>query len=72
MTAIGYVHGVATYGGGWQFLLSTWRSAGGVAETLSDITRASPREQLYRAWVVWTRDGGSWSEWGTRGKCGLR
>lgn len=30
-----------------------------------------PREQLYRAYLVWRRDGHSWGEWGTRGVCGV-
>lgn len=70
--AIGYVHGVATYGGGMQFELSTWHSVGASAASLWDIARATPREQLYRAWLVWRRDGRSWREWGTAGVCGLR
>ena len=70
--SIGYVNGVATYGGGMQFMLSTWQSVGGSGSSLADITVQSPREQLYRAWLVWQRDGGSWSEWGTRGMCSLR
>jgi hypothetical protein len=32
----------------------------------------SPREQLYRSYLVWRRDGGSWREWGTARACGLR
>lgn len=55
------------YYGGMQFLLATWRSAGGRGLP----SNASPREQLYRAWVVWKRDGRSWREWGTRHRCGL-
>lgn len=70
--AIGYVRGRPTYGGGMQFMLSTWHAAGGRGSSLWDIARASPREQLYRAWLVWKRDGGSWREWGTAGVCGLR
>lgn len=70
--SIGYVKGVATYAGGFQFMLDTWHSVGGVALDLTDITRASKREQLYRAWLVWARDGRSWREWGTASKCGLR
>jgi hypothetical protein len=70
--SIGYVHGVATYGGGMQFMLGTWHGAGGWARSLSDIARASPKEQLYRAYLVWRRDGRSWREWGTAGACGLR
>lgn len=56
------------YSGGMQFTPYTWRSVGGRGLA----SAASPREQLYRAWLVWKRDGGSWSEWGTAGLCGLR
>lgn len=55
------------YYGGMQFLVSTWRSAGGAGVP----SQWSPREQLYRAFVIWRRDGGSWSEWGTATGCGL-
>lgn len=55
------------YAGGMQFLLSTWRRAGGRGEPW----QWSPREQVYRAFVIWKRNGGSWSEWGTRARCGL-
>lgn len=73
MSSIGYAQGVATYGGGWQFLLSTWESVNGPGHSLQDIADASPREQLYRAYLVWRRDGGSWAvEWGTAAACGLR
>jgi hypothetical protein len=57
-----------SYYGGMQFLLSTWRSVGGPSYP----HLVSPREQLYRAWLVWRRDGGSWREWGTARACGLR
>lgn len=65
------------YSGGMQFTAYTWASVGGVGRA----SQASPREQLYRAWLVWRRDGvvngvrvapGSWREWGTAGVCGLR
>lgn len=56
------------YSGGLQFTPYTWASVGGVGRA----SAASPREQLYRAWLVWKRDGGSWAEWGTAGLCGLR
>ncbi len=56
------------YSGGMQFLPSTWASVGGTGRP----AQWPPREQLYRAWLVWKRDGGSWSEWGTAGMCGLR
>jgi hypothetical protein len=51
-----------------QFTLYTWRSVGGT----SFPHLASPREQLYRAWLVYRRDGNSWREWGTARACGLR
>lgn len=56
------------YFGAYQFLLSTWVSVGGVG--LPSV--ATPAEQTYRAYLVWTRDGGSWREWGTARACGLR
>lgn len=56
------------YSGGMQFLHSTWVNAGGKGHAW----QWSPREQLYRAFVVWRADGGSWREWGTAGMCGLR
>jgi hypothetical protein len=58
----------SVYAGGMQFRQSTWTSAGGRGEPW----QASPREQLYRAWLVYRRDGGSWREWGTASVCGLR
>lgn len=57
------------YAGGMQFLQSTWRKAGGRGEPW----QWSPREQLFRAFLVWKADGGSWRlEWGTARACGLR
>lgn len=56
------------YSGGLQFLQSTWYSVGGVGRA----AQWPPREQLYRAWLVYLRDGHSWREWGTAGMCGLR
>lgn len=56
------------YSGGMQFTTWTWASVGGRGRASS----ASPREQLYRAWLVYLRDGRSWREWGTAGVCGLR
>jgi len=55
------------YFGGMQFTLYTWQSVGG--RTRPDV--ATPREQLYRAYLVYTRDGLSWREWGTAGLCGV-
>lgn len=60
------------YEGGFQFLRSTWLSVGGPTFGWHWASMASPKEQLYRAWLVWRRDGGSWSEWGTARACGLR
>lgn len=62
------------YEGGLQFLLSTWLSVGGPVDRRRGhwASVASPREQLYRAYLVWRRDGRSWREWGTAGACGLR
>jgi hypothetical protein len=67
-----------SYFGGWQFLRSTWESVGGPYEIAFDHPgdpsypfTAPAREQLFRAWLVWNRDGGSWREWGTAGACGL-
>lgn len=56
------------YYGGLQFMLSTWRRAGGVGYP----HEWSPREQLYRCWVIWRQDGRSFREWGTAARCGLR
>ncbi len=61
------------YEGGMQFLLSTWTSVGGrVSRSGHWASVASPREQLYRAWLVWLRDGRTWREWGSASVCGLR
>lgn len=57
----------SSYAGGMQFLQSTWERAGGRGEPW----QWSPREQLYRSFVIWRMHHGSWSEWGTAGECGL-
>lgn len=58
--------------GGLQFLRSTWVSVRGSVESSGHwASVVSVREQLYRAWLVWKRDGSSWREWGTAGACGL-
>lgn len=54
--------------GGMQFNLGTWASAGGRGNPAD----AAPVEQLYRSFLVWSRDGGSWREWSTAPLCGLR
>lgn len=57
------------YANGFQFMYSTWVSAGGLPSTWIS---ASPLEQIYRAWIVWSRDGQSWREWpNTSRACGL-
>lgn len=55
------------YRTGLQFLPSTWVRAGG---SLNRFANASKAEIIYRAWVI-TGHGRSWSEWSTRGMCGL-
>lgn len=54
------------YSGGMQFTLSTWRRAGGTGHP----HQWRPREQVYRAYRIW-RLTRSWSEWGSRHRCGL-
>lgn len=70
-----YLGRPSSYSGGLQFLLNTWRRAGGNGHAY----QWSPREQRFRAYRIWDMqngrlgDGvGDWSEWGTAGKCGLR
>jgi hypothetical protein len=55
-----------------QFLVSTWQRAGGRARDVFTIARTSPREQLYRAWIIYLADRRSWREWGTASACGLQ
>lgn len=56
------------YANGMQFTLSTWLSVGGAASSWAS---ASPREQLYRAYLLWQSQG--WSPWpNTSRACGLR
>jgi hypothetical protein len=60
--------------GGMQFAVATWKRLGGKhdsafahpGESAYPFT-ASPGEQLYRAWLLWKRDGGSWRSWGAVG-----
>jgi resuscitation-promoting factor RpfB len=63
------------YFGGMQFSAGTWRSLGGERDPAfrhpGTPFRASPKEQLYRAWLLWKRDGGTWRSWGAVGaSCG--
>ena len=62
------------YFGGLQFLAATWKRAGGKADPAFTHPgdpaypfSATPAEQLYRAWIVWKRDGGTWRSWGAVG-----
>ena len=64
------------YFGGMQFLESTWKRAGGYHHPAFDHPgdwrypfSVQPREQLYRARVIWRSNGGSWREWGTAWRC---
>lgn len=57
------------YAGGFQFMLGTWMRAGGSPSTWFT---ATPREQFYRAYMIWKQDGGSWREWpNTSRMCGV-
>ena len=56
--------------GGMQFMAATWKRVGGKAEPAfahpgdpAYPFSATPAEQLYRAWLLWKRDGGSWRSW---------
>lgn len=54
------------YYGGMQFALGTWYAVGG--RVRPDL--ATPREQLYRSWLLWRIAG--WSPWPyTSSACGL-
>ena len=62
------------YFGGMQFSAGTWRSVGGKADPAFAHPgdqhyrfAASAQEQLYRAWLLWKRDGGTWRSWGPVG-----
>ena len=55
-------HRTLRYLGGGRFDGTPWHWA----------SLDSPREQLYRAWLVYRRDGNSWREWGTAPACGVR
>ncbi len=53
--------------GGLQIQYGTWASVGGTG----DPADWSPREQVYRAYLIWHRDGGSFREWSTHYMCGV-
>ena len=59
------------YFGGMQFSAGTWRGVGGRPDPAfahpGDARypfAVSSQEQLYRAWLLWKRDGGTWRSWG--------
>ena len=57
---------------GLQFTLWTWNSVPGrKAKNIHEVAKASRREQVRRALLVWKRDGKSWREWSTAPLCGL-
>ena len=63
------------YYGGMQFMRQTWLTLGGAPDPAfkhpGDAAfpfTASRQEQLYRAWRLWKRDGGSWNSWGAVGR----
>jgi hypothetical protein len=62
------------YFGGMQFARATWRRVGGKPDpafkhpgSAAYPFSVSSTEQLYRAWVLWLRDGGTWHSWGAVG-----
>jgi resuscitation-promoting factor RpfA len=59
------------YFGGMQFSAGTWLRVGGRPDPAFThpgmAFAASPKEQLYRAWLLWKRDGGTWRSWGAVG-----
>jgi resuscitation-promoting factor RpfA len=62
------------YFGGMQFAAKTWKRMRGAPDDSfahpGDAAypfSVSVQEQLYRAWLVWKRDGGSWRAWGAVG-----
>lgn len=62
------------YFGGMQFAAQTWKRVGGTPDPAFKHPgdpaypfRASAQEQLYRAWLLWKHDGGTWRSWGAVG-----
>jgi hypothetical protein len=60
--------------GGMQFNPQTWLRMGGKAHPAFShpgdpafTFSVSRREQLYRAWLLWKHDGGTWRSWGAVG-----
>lgn len=57
------------YGGGFQFLDSTWKAHAPPYDPPSWL--ASPAQQTFVAWRTWLHDGRSWREWSTSSVCGV-
>ena len=62
------------YFGGMQFAAQTWKRVGGGPDpafahpgSRAYPFHASAAEQLYRAWLLWRHDGGTWRSWGAVG-----
>jgi resuscitation-promoting factor RpfA len=62
------------YFGGMQFSMQTWTRVKGAKVAAfkhpgdpSFPFTASQTEQLYRAWLLWKKDGGTWRSWGAVG-----
>jgi resuscitation-promoting factor RpfB len=62
------------YFGGFQFSAATWKRVGGAPDpafthpgNAAFPFQAPAREQLYRAWLLWQRDGHTWRSWGAVG-----
>ena len=62
------------YYGGMQFMAQTWKRLGGTTDAAfahpgdpAYPFHASRTEQLYRAWLLWKHDGGTWRAWGAVG-----
>jgi len=60
--------------GGFQFAAQTWKRVGGATDSAfahpGNVLypfHASSGEQLFRAWLVWKQDGGTWKSWGAVG-----
>ncbi len=59
------------YYGGLQFLASTWSRNGGLRYAPAAYL-ATPLQQMWTAENAWRESGGSFSQWSTRGYCGLQ
>jgi Transglycosylase-like domain len=62
------------YFGGMQFSMGTWMMVKGAKVVAFKhpgdpaFPFAAPQtEQLFRAWLLWKKDGGSWKSWGAVG-----